>query len=155
MLFISFFKQKTAYEMRISDWSSDVCSSDLIVVTEMSHSFDQPSRPGTDDPQIEGHDVIGDEFIVGDEGGAAQPDRPSRRRLRNALLLLGPLVLLLGGLASSLHGGRYETTDNAYLQSAPISVSPNIPRRVIAVRSEEHTSELQSLMRISYAVFCL
>src|SRR3546814_9580442 len=28
-----FFKQKTAYEMRISDWSSDVCSSDLIVTT--------------------------------------------------------------------------------------------------------------------------
>src|SRR3546814_19576997 len=92
----------------------------------MSHSFDQPSRPGTDDPQIEGHDVIGDEFIVGDEGGAAQPDRPSRRRLRTALLLLGPLVLLLGGLAFYLHGGRYETTDNAYLQSGQISVSPNI-----------------------------
>src|SRR3546814_14053677 len=30
MMFIFFFKQKTAYEMRISDWSSDVCSSDLI-----------------------------------------------------------------------------------------------------------------------------
>src|SRR3546814_1395740 len=29
MLFVFFFKQKTAYEMRISDWSSDVCSSDL------------------------------------------------------------------------------------------------------------------------------
>src|SRR3546814_8064413 len=29
ILFIFFFKQKTAYEMRISDWSSDVCSSDL------------------------------------------------------------------------------------------------------------------------------
>src|SRR3546814_1679596 len=29
--FIFFFKQKTAYEMRISDWSSDVCSSDLIL----------------------------------------------------------------------------------------------------------------------------
>src|SRR3546814_10127855 len=29
-LFIFFFKQKTAYEMRISDWSSDVCSSDLL-----------------------------------------------------------------------------------------------------------------------------
>src|SRR3546814_9325094 len=28
-----FFKQKTAYEMRISDWSSDVCSSDLLIVT--------------------------------------------------------------------------------------------------------------------------
>src|SRR3546814_1551339 len=31
---IFFFKQKTAYEMRISDWSSDVCSSDLNVLTE-------------------------------------------------------------------------------------------------------------------------
>src|SRR3546814_17668586 len=30
MFFVFFFKQKTAYEMRISDWSSDVCSSDLI-----------------------------------------------------------------------------------------------------------------------------
>src|SRR3546814_2640320 len=30
MLLFFFFKQKTAYEMRISDWSSDVCSSDLI-----------------------------------------------------------------------------------------------------------------------------
>src|SRR3546814_1116562 len=30
LLFFFFFKQKTAYEMRISDWSSDVCSSDLL-----------------------------------------------------------------------------------------------------------------------------
>src|SRR3546814_8707663 len=30
VLFVFFFKQKTAYEMRISDWSSDVCSSDLV-----------------------------------------------------------------------------------------------------------------------------
>src|SRR3546814_8803218 len=30
LLFVFFFKQKTAYEMRISDWSSDVCSSDLL-----------------------------------------------------------------------------------------------------------------------------
>src|SRR3546814_1636907 len=30
ILFVFFFKQKTAYEMRISDWSSDVCSSDLV-----------------------------------------------------------------------------------------------------------------------------
>src|SRR3546814_6725339 len=32
--FFFFFKQKTAYEMRISDWSSDVCSSDLIMTSE-------------------------------------------------------------------------------------------------------------------------
>src|SRR3546814_2672570 len=31
MILIFFFKQKTAYELRISDWSSDVCSSDLII----------------------------------------------------------------------------------------------------------------------------
>src|SRR3546814_7312647 len=30
-LYVFFFKQKTAYEMRISDWSSDVCSSDLVI----------------------------------------------------------------------------------------------------------------------------
>src|SRR3546814_9211412 len=32
LILIFFFKQKTAYEMRISDWSSDVCSSDLLTV---------------------------------------------------------------------------------------------------------------------------
>src|SRR3546814_1855553 len=37
MLFF-FFKQKTAYEMRISDWSSDVCSSDLGLVAAEQHS---------------------------------------------------------------------------------------------------------------------
>src|SRR3546814_2239539 len=35
MLFFFFFKQKTAYEMRISNWSSDVCSSDLLVDQEL------------------------------------------------------------------------------------------------------------------------
>src|SRR3546814_3824631 len=34
LLFFFFFKQKTAYEMRISDWSSDVCSSDLLVQSD-------------------------------------------------------------------------------------------------------------------------
>src|SRR3546814_20801659 len=32
--FVFFFKQKTAYEMRISDWSSDVCSSDLLIIED-------------------------------------------------------------------------------------------------------------------------
>src|SRR3546814_7153256 len=35
LVFFFFFKQKTAYEMRISDWSSDVCSSDLEVQSEL------------------------------------------------------------------------------------------------------------------------
>src|SRR3546814_2529778 len=37
-----FFKQKTAYEMRISDWSSDVCSSDLQPVVVLFHLEDAP-----------------------------------------------------------------------------------------------------------------
>src|SRR3546814_7046489 len=44
MCWVLFFKQKTAYEMRISDWSSDVCSSDLPVPTKrMSLSVSVPS----------------------------------------------------------------------------------------------------------------
>src|SRR3546814_4624944 len=35
---VFFFKQKTAYEMRISDWSSDVCSSDLMVPAHCAHA---------------------------------------------------------------------------------------------------------------------
>src|SRR3546814_14380072 len=43
MLWIFFFKQKTAYEMRISDWSSDVCSSDLRSGAEPSPASQQIS----------------------------------------------------------------------------------------------------------------
>src|SRR3546814_6603197 len=38
IFFFFFFKQKTAYEMRISDWSSDVCSSDLYAANERQHN---------------------------------------------------------------------------------------------------------------------
>src|SRR3546814_2318744 len=41
LCFVFFFKQKTAYEMRISDWSSDVCSSDL-------RQSSPPAPPGKD-----------------------------------------------------------------------------------------------------------
>src|SRR3546814_3051777 len=44
VLVVFFFKQKTAYEMRISDWSSDVCSSDLIVLVDAGHPYMQPLR---------------------------------------------------------------------------------------------------------------
>src|SRR3546814_15679664 len=37
MILFFFFKQKTAYEMRISDWSSDVCSSDLMIALDTDH----------------------------------------------------------------------------------------------------------------------
>src|SRR3546814_9636352 len=51
LYFFFFFKQKTAYEMRISDWSSDVCSSDLRVVDDLAQR-DRPAlllaRPAQD-----------------------------------------------------------------------------------------------------------
>src|SRR3546814_2605255 len=48
-LFIFFFKQKTAYEMRISDWSSDVCSSDL-TTPPIASTTDRPTNPDTATP---------------------------------------------------------------------------------------------------------
>src|SRR3546814_4241970 len=47
--FFFFFKQKTAYEMRISDWSSDVCSSDLVrylPAWQVSNGWHSPPRAG-------------------------------------------------------------------------------------------------------------
>src|SRR3546814_10521838 len=41
-LVVFFFKQKTAYEMRISDWSSDVCSSDLVYVQPVKSPVSNP-----------------------------------------------------------------------------------------------------------------
>src|SRR3546814_14689698 len=49
-----FFKQKTAYEMRISDWSSDVCSSDLVVL----------SAPNINEPILGGSAQISGSFTV-------------------------------------------------------------------------------------------
>src|SRR3546814_8580603 len=47
LFFFFFFKQKTAYEMRISDWSSDVCSSDLLITAST------PARVMADPAQLE------------------------------------------------------------------------------------------------------
>src|SRR3546814_7121898 len=48
-LFFFFFKQKTAYEMRISDWSSDVCSSDLLAVPGFTAAQRFRLAPGPDE----------------------------------------------------------------------------------------------------------
>src|SRR3546814_7848015 len=48
-IFFFFFKQKTAYEMRISDWSSDVCSSDLRLLTKIIADAVASGQVETDD----------------------------------------------------------------------------------------------------------
>src|SRR3546814_4160010 len=105
--FFFFFKQKTAYEMRISDWSSDVCSSDL-------PSPFHPRRRA-------------------DEGRmAARPHEAAREREARKLAV---------AKSERWVCGRHRRPCRAPAHERP--------------RSEEHTSELQSLMRSSYAVFCL
>src|SRR3546814_10000491 len=113
---IFFFKQKTAYEMRISDWSSDVCSSDLsadVAIGRMSQN--DTFLALTLDPVI-----------------AASITEPLPR--------------------NSLEGEINTTVINLRLSSRP---TRQFHWGASFRRSEEHTSELQSLMRISYAVFCL
>src|SRR3546814_7686125 len=51
LIYFFFFKQKTAYEMRISDWSSDVCSSDLLGVSGRSRDMRDLLERERDDPR--------------------------------------------------------------------------------------------------------
>src|SRR3546814_2656818 len=110
MLFIIFFfKQKTAYEMRISDWSSDVCSSDLPAPRRRAAPARWPHNAASA------------------ASGTSRTDRARRRAGRSTRRR--PARRAAAARSSARGGERF--------------------------RSEEHTSELQSLMRNSYAVFCL
>src|SRR3546814_1172853 len=55
-MFFFFFKQKTAYEMRISDWSSDVCSSDLVRREPDSRGAGRQADQRATDPEPAAHD---------------------------------------------------------------------------------------------------
>src|SRR3546814_9046337 len=129
-----FFKQKTAYEMRISDWSSDVCSSDL-----------SPTRPPTprrsaDRPPDPRSRHTSESCSV-----------PENCRSSRAADCRRPRYARSTGCAATT--ARPPTTRHSYLHSS--KDAPCRPRAWSAARSEEHTSELQSLMRTSYAHVCL
>src|SRR3546814_2115734 len=120
-IFFFFFKQKTAYEMRISDWSSDVCSSDLMIeVGGDQHHIAFPRQRG---------------FGMMLEPA---PVKDARQRVG-----FGPGDHF-GGRIAHRHEQQDEPGRDQHHHGA-----------ALRDRSEEHTSELQSLMRISYAVFCL
>src|SRR3546814_2371594 len=140
---VFFFKQKTAYEMRISDWSSDVCSSDLCgglagaVAPQQGHHLAFADVEGD---AVQHMALAVPAFEAGDRqqglaaGGGRRPLR-RRGRLRHA-----PLRCRLRSLRDPARPSR------SLLAPAPCRVS------MARTRSEEHTSELQSLMRLSYAV---
>src|SRR3546814_6649132 len=107
--------------MRISDWSSDVCSSDLTVRRRLSSWATLHRIRGVDGP-------FGSASLREAVKRAAKAgERPRVRKSRRAITR----TILEDLLDTCAAGGP------------------------AALRSEEHTSELQSLMRISYAVFCL
>src|SRR3546814_5491148 len=154
-LLIFFFKQKTAYEVRISDWSSDVCSSDL----NIARSFG---------PAIGGLVVV----AIGAKGAFGI----------NALFYL-PLLLMfflwqrqhvtsrlsperlnraiISGARYDLHSSPIRTVliraalfglCSAATAPLPVLMARAMLHGNASTRSEEHTSDLQYLMRISYAV---
>src|SRR3546814_8819789 len=115
MFMLFFVKQKTAYELRISDWSSDVCSSDLPSRGSWFKKRSQhPGRLFVDSQSL--REKVGSWFIACLVRDWKQGPR---------------------GACDSFMPGH----ENG--------------NHVECLRSEEHTSELQSLMRILYAVFCL
>src|SRR3546814_2128554 len=111
--------------MRISDWSSDVCSSDLSLFPTRGGRCRRAVGERDDEPvPVERHRPLSSCR----RGRAGEP----RRRLV---------------LSRSQGGGGGDRGSHRLLERRR--------GRLTARRSEEHTSELQSLMRISYAVFCL
>src|SRR3546814_9198057 len=138
--YVFFFKQKTAYEMRISDWSSDVCSSDL----QAAQLLD--SRTTRRSP-----DMAAQTGMV--RGGLA-PWQIKQLRTHITENLASPIALEELAAICRLSVSHFSRAFKTSFGEPPHSY---IMRQSIeeAKRSEEHTSELQSLMRISYAVFCL
>src|SRR3546814_4364522 len=113
--------------MRISDWSSDVCSSDLVIAA----ANECPVRIAA---------LIYDPSdIAGDGRDAPQID---------SVICFDAAITRRAGIGP---GERLERHFHSLISRRPGSSD----RENLSWRSEEHTSELQSLMRLSYAVFCL
>src|SRR3546814_2770196 len=115
--------------MRISDWSSDVCSSDLLV--PVGAAFDQ----------VEHRQSVNDDEVR--PAGLAHAAHDFHREAHAVFRAAAPAVVALVGARNR------ELVEQVALRAHHLDAV------VAALRSEEHTTELQSLMRISYAVFCL
>src|SRR3546814_5819034 len=141
---IFFVNQKTAYELRISDWSSDVCSSDLAKVKKRLEidPFHAETVRTIFRLALEGDGVSGS---MGVKAIAAWLNERSIRTRDGGRWGLGAVHQIL---TRSTYTGRHEFNR----RGKDRKLKPK--SEAVVVRSEEHTSELQSLMRISYDVFC-
>src|SRR3546814_5528511 len=139
------FKQEPAYGLRISDWSAYVCSSDLGQGgAGLNGARDRHVVPAVGAEQ---HRLAAVEF-----------DR-DHEQLRVQLAEVVAAAAASEDVAQEAFDfGVVEQAGGHQAAEAVDQVRPAHVERVeqqAAPRSEEHTSELQSLMRISYAVFCL
>src|SRR3546814_4542528 len=124
--------------MRISDWSSDVCSSDLADGRDDGDRYEGPVA-------AVGH---------GSPGGGLRFGHGSC--LGVAVGGVGATEAVELGAASDGSSGDGKACSEAATSTRTVSaLAPSPSLAGVEARSEEHTSELQSLMRISYAVFCL
>src|SRR3546814_6280682 len=133
--------------MRISDWSSDVCSSDLGRFSRRYRRYcATPGRRPEQGPDL------GERFLRRDARAQVCSLRPGSYQdyPRAEYFGIGQPQTRSSPSAASLADWLVRER----LVFCPISMKCRYRRRE-ASRSEEHTSELQSLMRISYAVFCL
>src|SRR3546814_3759558 len=159
MCFFFVFKHKTALEVRISDWSSDVCSSDLIHFGE-GNVIEYPGRTDWNAvlqvqkkafererladahamlfiPEVNHENATGlvQQLIQGSCPGIGQLARIQLRDGYRRLTSFG----------FQMAGGNY------YTIKCVCRLCQNV--HALANRSEEHTSELQSLMRTSNSIF--
>src|SRR3546814_2138761 len=126
--------------MRISDWSSDVCSSDL----EEQDALPAFRRENYISAYGEGWGLYSEDLGV--EMGIYETPYEDFGRLTYAMWRACRLVIDTG----IHHMGWTRDQALAYLRERTA-----LSEHEVTTRSEEHTSELKSLMRISYAVFCL
>src|SRR3546814_7265203 len=124
--------------MRISDWSSDVCSSDLLT----AHSASDPAFADFLFEALSRHAIPPQRLRFEITEGMALRNFNAARRLVDRLRQYGCRVML------DDFGSGFTSFD--YLRQMPVDGL----KIDMMYRSAEHTSELQSLMRISYAVFC-
>ena len=84
------------------------------------------------------------------EGRAAPPARSRRERLRLPLMWGVPLLMAAGGLYVYLTGGRYQSTDDAYLRAAEVAISANVSGRVseVDVHDNQQVRRGQTLFRL-------
>src|SRR3546814_10897214 len=120
--------------MRISDWSSDVGSSDLIDVIAAGKAIDIDAAAEPD------RILLGELPGGGIEEPVAAVEQPA-----------GPLAVEQQRAGERRDGRRARASADRPV----VDAAPGRPGDGRATRSEEQTSELQSLMRISYAFFCL